>query len=37
VSLDTISCIIQRFFGCIAALLCGAPYYSDSILDRIGE
>jgi hypothetical protein len=37
VSLDTISCIIQKFFGRIAALLCGVPYYSNSILDCVGE
>jgi hypothetical protein len=36
VSLDTLSCVIQEFFGSIAALLCGPPHYSHSIVYRIG-
>jgi len=37
VALDTLSCVNQEFFRRIAALFCGAPYYSDAILDRLGN
>jgi len=37
VSLDALSCVIQEFFGSIAALFCGTPQYSYAILDRIGN
>jgi hypothetical protein len=37
VSLEALSCVIQDFFGSIAALLCDTPYCSDSIPYRIGN
>jgi len=37
VSLDALSCVIQEFFGSIAALFCGTPHYSHAILYRIGD
>jgi hypothetical protein len=37
VSLQALSCVIQDFFGSIAALLCGTPHYSHAILDRVGN
>jgi len=33
VSLDAQSCVIQEFYGSIAALFCGAPRYSYAIVD----
>jgi hypothetical protein len=37
VSLDALSCVIQEFFGSIAALFCGTPHYSHAILYQIGD
>jgi hypothetical protein len=41
VSLDALSCVIQKFFSSIAALFCGTLHYSDAIFyycigDRTG-
>jgi hypothetical protein len=35
--LEALSCVIQEFFGCIAALFCGTPYYSYAILYGVGN
>jgi hypothetical protein len=37
VALDTLSRIIQEFFGSIAALFRGTPHYSHAILYQIGD
>jgi hypothetical protein len=37
VSLDTLSRVIQEFFGSIATLFCGTSRYSHAILYRIGD
>jgi hypothetical protein len=37
VSLQAPGCVIQEFFGGIAALLCGAPRYTYAVLDCIGN
>jgi hypothetical protein len=37
VSLEALSCVIQKTFGSIAALFCGAPHYSYAILYCIGN
>jgi len=37
VSLEALCCVIQKFFGCIAALFCAAPHYSYAILYCIGN
>jgi hypothetical protein len=37
VTLDTLSCVIQEFFGSIAATLCGTLHYVYAILDCIGD
>jgi hypothetical protein len=37
VSLDALSCVIQEFFGSIAALFCGTPHYSYAVLYCIGN
>jgi hypothetical protein len=37
VSLNVLSCVIQEFFGSIAALFYGTPRYSYSIVDCIGN
>jgi hypothetical protein len=37
VSLDALSCVIQEFFGSIAALFCGAPRYSYAIVNCIAD
>jgi len=37
VSLNALSCVIQEFFGSIAALFCGTPRYSYAIVDCIGN
>jgi hypothetical protein len=31
VSLDALTCVVQKFFGSIAALFCGTPHDSDAI------
>jgi hypothetical protein len=36
-SLDALSCVLQEFFGSITALFCGAPHYSNTIIDGIGN
>jgi hypothetical protein len=36
-SLDALSCVIQKFLGSISTLLCSAPRNSHSILNRIGN
>ena len=36
-SLDALSCVIQEFFGSIAALFCGAPRYSYAIVNCIAD
>jgi hypothetical protein len=35
VSLDALSCVLQEFFSGITALFCGAPHYSNTIVDGI--
>jgi hypothetical protein len=37
VPLDALSCVIQEFLSGVAALFCGAPYYSNTILECIGN
>jgi hypothetical protein len=37
VPLDALSCVIQEFLRSITALFGGTPYYSDAILDRVGN
>jgi hypothetical protein len=37
VSLETLSRVIQEFFGSITALLRGTLHYPHAILDRIGN
>jgi hypothetical protein len=36
-ALDALSCVIQKFFGSVAALLCGTPHCSDTIPDCVGD
>jgi hypothetical protein len=37
VSLDALGCVIQDFFGSIAALFCSTPHCSRSILYCISD
>jgi hypothetical protein len=37
VPLEALSCVIQEFFGSIAALFCGTPHYSYAVLYCVGN
>jgi hypothetical protein len=37
ISLKALSRVIQKFFGGIATLFCGALHHSRAIVDRIGN
>jgi len=36
-ALKAMGCVIQEFLSSIAALLCGAPCYTNAIFDRIAN